>query len=65
MAQEKGIIKLMLWEAGSLVRANNYNGVTHEFFGAGVVVNKAKQVVSEAAAGLRFGFAGNTARPTK
>ncbi len=47
-----------LREAGLSVRAINYNGVTHEFFGAGAVVNKAKQAVSEAAAGLRSGFAG-------
>lgn len=52
-----------LREAGSPVRANNYNGVPHEFFGAGAVVNKAKQAVSIAAAELRSGFAGNTARP--
>lgn len=52
-----------LREAGSVVRATNYNALAHEFFGAGAVVNKAKQAVSEAAAGLRSGFAGNTARP--
>ena len=47
-----------LREAGLSVRATNYNRVTHEFFGAGAVVSKAKQAVSEAAAGLRSGFAG-------
>lgn len=45
-----------LREAGSAVRATNYSGVTHEFFGAGAVVSKAKQAVSEAATGLRSGF---------
>lgn len=45
-----------LREAGATVRATNYTNVTHEFFGMGAVVNKAKQAVSEAAAGLRSGF---------
>ena len=45
-----------LREAGTAVRAFNYSGVTHEFFGMGAVVNKAKQAVSEAATGLRSGF---------
>ncbi|MEH2245547.1 alpha/beta hydrolase [Nostoc sp.] len=47
-----------LREAGSPVKATNYNGVTHEFFGTGAVVDKAKQAVREAAAGLRSGFLG-------
>ena len=42
--------------SGVDVKYKNYNGVTHEFFGMGAVVNKAKQAVSEAAAGLRSGF---------
>lgn len=45
-----------LREAGNAVKATNYTGVTHEFFGTGAVVNKAKQAVNEAAAGLRAGF---------
>lgn len=45
-----------LQEAGSTVRATNYTNVTHEFFGMGAVVGKAKQAVGEAAAGLRSGF---------
>ena len=40
----------------------DYTGVTHEFFGTGAVVDKAKQAVSEAAAGLRAGFAGRPVR---
>lgn len=51
-----------LREAGSPVRATNYNGVNHEFFGTGAVVSKAKQAVSYAATGLRSGFVGTTAR---
>lgn len=45
-----------LRKAGSSVRATNYNGVTHEFFGMGAVVDKAKQAVREAAVGLRSRF---------
>lgn len=45
-----------LRQAGSAVKATNYTNVTHEFFGMGAVVDKAKQAVSEAAAGLRSGF---------
>ncbi len=45
-----------LRQAGSSVRATNYSGVTHEFFGAGAVVSKAKQAVGVAATGLRSGF---------
>jgi acetyl esterase len=45
-----------LQEAGVRVRATNYTNVTHEFFGTGAVVSKAKQAVSEAATGLRSGF---------
>lgn len=45
-----------LREAGSLFRATNYNGVTHEFFSMGAVVDKAKPAVKEAATGLRSGF---------
>jgi acetyl esterase len=41
---------------GVVVKATNYTGVTHEFFGMGAVVDKAKQAVSEAAAGLSSGF---------
>lgn len=47
---------LRLREAGSAVRYTNYSNVTHEFFGTGAVVDKAKQAVREAAAGLRSGF---------
>ena len=45
-----------LKEAGVIVKATNYTNVTHEFFGMGAVLNKAKQAVNEAATGLRSGF---------
>lgn len=48
-----------LKQAGISVKSTNYNSVTHEFFGMGAVVNKAKRAVGEASAGLRSGF-GNT-----
>jgi len=51
-----------LRQAGVNVKSTNYTGVTHEFFGTGAVVDKAKQAVSESAAGLRTAFAGKTAR---
>jgi len=51
-----------LREAGVNVKATNYTGVTHEFFGTGAVVDKGKKAVSEAAAGLRAGFVGRTVR---
>ncbi len=41
---------------GVVVKSTNYTNVTHEFFGMGAVVYKAKQAVGEAAAGLRSGF---------
>jgi acetyl esterase len=45
-----------LQEAKIAVRATNYPNVTHEFFGMGAVVDKAKQAVQEAATGLRSSF---------
>ena len=45
-----------LKEAGNAVKVTNYTSVTHEFFGMGAVVKKAKQAVNEAAEGLRSGF---------
>ncbi|HUQ82746.1 MAG TPA: alpha/beta hydrolase, partial [Gemmatimonadaceae bacterium] len=43
--------------AGVTVDQTTYAGVTHEFFGMGAVVDKAKQAVAQAAAGLKRGFA--------
>lgn len=46
----------LLREAGVDVRARRFEGVTHEFFGMGAVVDKAKEAVEFAAAGLRESF---------
>ena len=45
-----------LKEAGVPVAYRNYAGVTHEFFGMGAVVDKAKQAVTFAASELRQSF---------
>lgn len=45
-----------LERAGVEVDYRNYDGVTHEFFGMGAVVNEAKQAEQQAAAGLKQGF---------
>jgi acetyl esterase/lipase len=45
-----------LKDAGVQVDYKNYEGVTHEFFGMGVVVDEAKQAEQQAADGLRKGF---------
>lgn len=42
--------------AGVAVDYTNYDDVTHEFFGMGAVVDKAKEAVGKAAAGLKKGF---------
>lgn len=42
--------------AGVPVRYKMWTGVTHEFFGMGAVVDKAKEAVAFAAAGLRSSF---------
>ena len=43
--------------AGVKVDSRAFEGVTHEFFGMGAVVDKAKDAVKMAAAGLKSGFA--------
>ncbi len=45
-----------LKDAGAAVDYKNYEGVTHEFFGMGAVVDDAKQAEQQAATGLRKGF---------
>ncbi len=45
-----------LEEAGIDVRYQNYDGVTHEFFGMAAVVDKAKEAQEFAAEGLRQAF---------
>jgi acetyl esterase/lipase len=42
--------------AGVMVQTRDYPGVTHEFFGMGAVVDKAKDAVMFGAAGLRQGL---------
>ena len=42
--------------AGVKVEYVNYDGVTHEFFGMGAVVDKARRAVAKAAEGLKSGF---------
>jgi acetyl esterase len=44
-------------KAGVQVRYKNYEGVTHEFFGMGAVVDKAKEAEQFAAEGLKSAFA--------
>ena len=45
-----------LQKAGVPVRYKLFPGVTHEFFGMGAVVDKAKQAVAFGAQGLKMGF---------
>jgi acetyl esterase/lipase len=45
-----------LRDAGVRVDARTYDGVTHEFFGMGAVVAKAKAAEQQAADGLKKGF---------
>ena len=45
-----------LKQAGVKVDAHNYDGVTHEFFGMGLVVAKAKQAEDVAVADLKKSF---------
>jgi len=47
---------MRLQQAGVSATQMTYMGVTHEFFGMGSVVDKAKQAVQMAAAGLRKSF---------
>ena len=47
-----------LKQAGVQVDARNYDGVTHEFFGMGMVVGKAKEAEDAAIKNLKDAFAG-------
>ncbi len=49
-----------LKDAGAEVDYQNYEGVTHEFFGMGAVLDKAKQAQQQAADGLKKGFGRKT-----
>ena len=48
-----------LTKAGVRVASRNYEGVTHEFFGMGAVLDKAKDAVQFAAMGLKESFIPN------
>ena len=48
--------------AGVPVRLRNFDGVTHEFFGMGAVVDKAREAVEFSAAGLQQSLQGGAAR---
>jgi len=45
-----------LQDAGVKVNLKSYDGVTHEFFGMGAVVDKAKEAQSVVAADLKRAF---------
>lgn len=49
----------LLQKAGIKVRYQNFEGVTHEFFGMAAVVDKAKEAQQFAAEGLKEAFSGN------
>ncbi len=49
-----------LKDAGAAVDYKNYDGVTHEFFGMGAVVDEGKQAQQQAADGLKKGFGRQT-----
>ena len=51
-----------LKQAGVTLDAKNFDGVTHEFFGMGMVVGKAKQAEDLAGADLKSAFAGKQAK---
>ena len=46
----------LLKQAGVMVNLKSYDGVAHEFFGMGAVVDKAKDAVSVVAADLKAAF---------
>ena len=50
------IFAQQLTDAGVETTVTTYEGVTHEFFGTGAVVDKAKDAVDEAATALRAAF---------
>jgi acetyl esterase len=53
LRSEGEMLAQRLRDAGVTVRQRTYEGVTHEFFGMGAVVDKAKDAVRFAAEGLR------------
>lgn len=57
LRSEGETLALKLKAAGVAVDYRNFDGVTHEFFGMGAVVPKAKDAVAFAAQGLKASFA--------
>jgi acetyl esterase/lipase len=55
------LLAAKLRKDGVPVSYRNYEGVTHEFFGMGAVVDKAREAVGFAAENLKEAFAGGTA----
>ena len=56
LRSEGQLLAEKLTAAGVKVEYHNYNGVTHEFFGMGAAVNKAKEAVAQVAEGLQRSF---------
>lgn len=56
LRSEGEMLAQKLKSAGVDVRYKNYDGVTHEFFGMGAVIDKAKDANQYAADGLKGGF---------
>lgn len=54
-----------LRKAGVEVDYRNYEGVTHEFFGMAAAVDKAKQAVQQAGAGLKRAFSASASASTE
>ena len=60
LRSEGEMLAKKLQEDGVKVDYKNYEGVTHEFFGMGAVVDTAQQAVNQAATNLKTAFAGDT-----
>jgi acetyl esterase len=61
LRSEGQLLAQRLRNAGVEVASNNYEGVTHEFFGAAPVVEKAKEAQAYVASRLREAFVGGSA----
>ena len=61
LRSEGQLLAQRLRNAGVEVAANNYEGVTHEFFGAAPVVEKATEAQAYVASRLREAFVGGSA----
>ena len=58
LRSEGQVLAQKLKEAGVAVDSRNYDGVTHEFFGMGAVLDKARDANQYGADGLKKGFGG-------